>query len=86
MGQRSTRQQKIAPRQYVVADRRDKKPTLTYTVQPDRLARSSTNLREGSVEIIFVEPISDIYQPFVEDLESDWTNSTRFLVSIGKCK
>jgi hypothetical protein len=46
------------------------------------------NFTADSLEVqgIFVEKVSDTHEPFVAELESDWKNSTRFLVSIGEVK
>jgi hypothetical protein len=35
---------------------------------------------------IFLDNVCNVHDEFVEDLESDWKNSTQFMVAIGKCK
>lgn len=62
----------------------DPKYYAAGSTQPSfRLDRATSALH---VKVIIWDTIEVIHEAFIEDLEADWKNATRFMVAVGSCK
>ncbi|OAG07888.1 HET-domain-containing protein [Paraphaeosphaeria sporulosa] len=57
-----------------------------YRACADTTCKVAIMGRRMNVEGILVDTIRNVFDPFPEDIEKDWTNSTLLMVQIGKCK
>lgn len=57
-----------------------------YRACADTICKVRVTGKSLQVEGMLVDTIREVFDPFPEEIKSDWTNSTLLMVRIGKCK
>ncbi|OCK72955.1 hypothetical protein K432DRAFT_340879, partial [Lepidopterella palustris CBS 459.81] len=59
---------------------------FTAAAQTEPLVRVDVNSRTLSAQGFLWDTIDEIHHAFPDNVEADWQDATRFMVSVGKCK